>query len=159
MATANPTSKNPLDLFVEGAKQGWNVAINSMLPNVVMAFVLIHILNISGILKLIGTVAGPMMALWGLPGEAIVVLLAALMSMGGAVGVSAGLIGAGTITGTHAVILSPAIMLMGSMVQYLGRCLGTADANRKYWGWHILICVINGLIGLWIMQLLVKLFF
>ena len=159
MASANSTSKNPLDLFIEGAKQGWNIAITSMLPNVLMAFVIIQILNISGILKIIGKYAGPIMALWGLPGEALVVLLAAFMSMGGAVGVAAGLIGAGTLTGTHAVILSPAIMLMGSLVQYLGRCLGTADANRRYWGWHILICIINGLIGLWMMQFAVKLFF
>lgn len=159
MANANTTSKNPLDLFIEGAKQGWNIAIGSMLPNVLMAFVLIQILNVTGVLKVIGTVAGPVMALWGLPGEALVVLLAAFMSMGGAVGVTASLIGSGNLAGIDAVILSPAIMLMGSLVQYIGRCLGTAEANTRYWGWHILICIVNSLIGLWLMQFAVKMFY
>lgn len=158
MASTKPTSKNPLDLFVEGAKQGWNIAITSMLPNVIMAFVIIQILNITGLLKLIGDVAAPVMALWGLPGQGLVVLLAAFMSMGGAVGAAASLFGAQSISALDCVVLSPAIMLMGSLIQYIGRCLGTADANSKYWGWHILICIINGLIGMWMMRALVAFF-
>ncbi len=145
--------KNALDLFVEGAKQGWNIGTGSMLPNVVMAFVIIQILNITHLLGIIGKVAAPIMALWGLPGEALVVLCAAFMSMGGAVGVTAGLMSAGKISGVDATVLAPAIMLMGSLIQYLGRCLGTADANRRYWGWHILICIINGFIAMWLMRL------
>ncbi len=152
MASAS-TQKNALDLFVEGAKQGWNIAIGSMMPNVVMAFVLIHILKITKLLDIIGAVAAPVMGLWGLPGEALVVLCAAFMSMGGAVGVAAGLMTAGKLSGADATVLAPAIMLMGSLIQYIGRCLGTADANRKYWGWHILLCIVNGLIAMWLMRL------
>ena len=153
MATANPATKNPLDLFVEGAKQGWNIAVSSMLPNVIMAFVIIQILKITTLLDIIGKLAAPIMALWGLPGEALVVLFAAFMSMGGAVGVTASLLAESKLSGVDVTVLAPAIMLMGSLIQYLGRCLGTADANRKYWGWHILICIFNGFIAMWMMRL------
>lgn len=157
-APTTAPNKNPLDLFVQGAKQGWNIAVGSMLPNVVMAFVIIQILRITKLLDIIGTVAAPVMGLWGLPGEALVVLLAAFMSMGGAVGVAASLLAAGSLTPVHVTVLAPAIMLMGSLIQYIGRCLGTADANRKYWGWHILICIINGLLAMWMMRFLMAFF-
>ena len=63
------------EVFVRGAKKGWGIAIGSMLPNVVMAFVIIKALNITGILTLVGDTCGPVMEIFGLPGEAIVVLL------------------------------------------------------------------------------------
>ena len=40
------------DVFVEGARRGWNIAIGSMLPNVLMVFVLIYVLKLTGILDL-----------------------------------------------------------------------------------------------------------
>ncbi|CAK7013466.1 MAG: Inner membrane protein YjiG [Desulfovibrio sp.] len=158
--SATTTTKNPLDLFVQGAKQGWNIAVNSMLPNVLMAYVIIHILRITKVLDIIGTVAAPIMGLWGLPGEALVVLLAAFMSMGGAVGVAASLLTGENpaLTPLDVTVMAPAIMLMGSLIQYIGRCLGTADANPKYWGWHIVICIVNGLIAMWLMRLFLLFF-
>lgn len=155
---AAPSTKNPIDLFIEGAKQGWHIAVNSMLPNVLMAFVLIQVLRITKLLDIIGSFAAPVMGLWGLPGEALVVLLAAFMSMGGAVGVAASLLAAEKLTATDVTVLAPAIMLMGALIQYIGRCLGTADANRKYWSWHILICIVNGLLAMWMMRLLMLFF-
>jgi len=158
MTTEAKTDRNILNLFVEGAKQGWAIGTSSMLPNVVMAFVFIRILEIVGVLDFIGRTAAPIMVLWGLPGEGLVVLLAAFMSMGGAVGVAASLAASGKLTAVDVTILSPAIMLMGSLIQYLGRCLGTADANRKYWGWHIIISIFNGFLGMWMMRLFLMFF-
>ena len=66
------TSKKMMitDVFVNGAFQGWNIATHSTIPNVLMAFVIIKMLNISGALDFIGTCLGPVMAIFGLPGEA-----------------------------------------------------------------------------------------
>ncbi|EDJ88278.1 hypothetical protein CGSHi22121_09630 [Haemophilus influenzae 22.1-21] len=47
-------SKLITDIFVEGARKGWNIAIHSTIPNVLMAFVIIYVLNVSGLLKLLG---------------------------------------------------------------------------------------------------------
>ncbi|NQD84732.1 YjiG family protein, partial [Enterobacter hormaechei] len=122
--------------------------------NVVMAFVIIQALKVTGLLDIVGRVCEPIMALWGLPGAAATVLLASVMSMGGGVGVCASLVVAGTLSGHDATILLPAIYLMGNPVQNTGRCLGTAGVNPKYYPHIIAVCVINALLSMWVMQLL-----
>lgn len=74
--------KNIMDLFIDGARRGFTIATTSLLPNVVMAFVIIQALKVTGLLDIVGRVCEPIMALWGLPGAAATVLLASVMSMG-----------------------------------------------------------------------------
>lgn len=157
MSTNTQVRKNILDHFVDGARKGLNIALTSTLPNVLMAFVLIQVLKVSGLLDLIGTLFGPIMGLWGLPGESATVLAAAFMSMGGAVGVVAGLMSANLLDGAQVTMLIPSIYLMGSLVQYIGRILGTADTNKKHWGVMLAICVINALLALTVMRFIVAL--
>ncbi|MFP2240025.1 YjiG family protein [Pseudescherichia vulneris] len=147
--------KNVMDMFIDGARRGFTIATTSLLPNVVMAFVIIQALKVTGLLEIVGKVCEPIMALWGLPGEAATVLLAAVMSMGGGVGVCASLIMAGSLNGHDATVLLPAIYLMGNPVQNVGRCLGTAGVLPKYYPHIIAVCVINALLSIWVMQLIV----
>ncbi|NUU65125.1 hypothetical protein HQN64_03275 [Enterobacteriaceae bacterium BIT-l23] len=149
------TRKNIMDMFIEGARRGFTIATTNLLPNVVMAFVIIQALKITGLLDWVGLVCQPIMAFWGLPGVAATVLLASLMSMGGAVGVSASLVVAGTLSGHDVTVLLPAIYLMGNPVQNVGRCLGTAEVNARYYPHIITVCVINALLSMWVMQLIV----
>lgn len=158
MANSPEIKKTPFDIFVDGAKKGWNIAISSIIPNVLMAFVIIHILNITGLLKLIGVIFAPVMAVFGLPGEAVTVLLGAWMSMGGGVGVAAGLFDTGNLTITHLAIMLPAIYIMGSQVQYMGRVLGTMGVQGRYYGVMILISIINALLSLLVMRVIVAAF-
>lgn len=106
--------KNVMDMFIDGARRGFTIATTNLLPNVVMAFVIIQALKITGLLDWVGHICEPVMALWGLPGEAATVLLAALMSMGGAVGVAASLATAGALTGHDVTVLLPAMYLMAT---------------------------------------------
>ncbi len=46
------------------------IATTNLLPNVVMAFVIIQALKITGLLDWVGHICQPVMALWELPGEA-----------------------------------------------------------------------------------------
>lgn len=158
MANSPEIKKTPFDIFVDGAKKGWNIAISSIIPNVLMAFVIIHILNITGLLKLIGVIFAPVMAVFGLPGEAVTVLLGAWMSMGGGVGVAAGLFDTGNLTITHLAIMLPAIYIMGSQVQYMGRVLGTMGVQGRYYGVMILISIINALLSLLVMRVIIAAF-
>lgn len=151
-------SKNIIDLFIEGCRKGWDTGIRNMMPNVLMAFILIKALNVTGLLKFLGSVFAPVMALWGLPGEAVTVLVSALMSMGGAIGAAAGLLSAGTMTAKDVTVVMPAIYLMGSLVQYLGRCLGTAEVNSRYYAIMVGIAVLNALLAMWVMKILVVMF-
>ncbi|CSI78038.1 membrane protein [Vibrio cholerae] len=61
-------------------------------------------MQITGALDLMGTVFSPVMAVFGLPGEAAAVLIGAWMSMGGAVGVVITLFDQGILNGTHIAI-------------------------------------------------------
>ncbi|WP_283937113.1 nucleoside recognition domain-containing protein, partial [Escherichia coli] len=77
--------KNVMDMFIDGARRGFTIATTNLLPNVVMAFVIIQALKITGLLDWVGHICEPVMALWGLPGEAATVLLAAYIVSGGPV--------------------------------------------------------------------------
>ena len=143
------------DVFVSGVKRGWGIATGSMLPNVLMAFILIYVLKLTGILDLIGTVCGPVMKVFGLPGEALMVLLAAWLSMGGGVGVASSLFAAGSLSLHDIAVLAPAMYLMGSQVQYIGRLLGVVGTPGKYIPVMVLISIINALLALFVMQLIV----
>ncbi|WP_054676234.1 YjiG family protein [Parasalinivibrio latis] len=150
-------AKKPMvtDIFVEGAKKGWNIATMSTVPNVLMAFVIIKALQITGALDAMGTLFSPIMAVFGVPGEAAAVLIGAWMSMGGAVGVVISLFDQGILNGEHIAILAPAIYLMGSQVQYLGRILGPIGTEGRYIPIMILISVINALGSMLVMNILV----
>jgi spore maturation protein SpmB len=114
------TSKKMMitDVFVNGAFQGWNIATHSTIPNVLMAFVIIKMLNISGALDFIGTCLGPVMAIFGLPGEAAMILLGGWMSMGGGVGVAVALFDKGAVDGTQLAIVIPAIYQLRLRLYY-----------------------------------------
>lgn len=59
--------KNVMDLFVEGARRGFTIATTSLLPNVVMAFVIIQALKVTGLLDIVGKVFEPVMGCGGYP--------------------------------------------------------------------------------------------
>ncbi len=141
------------DIFVEGAKKGWNVGISSIIPNVLMAFVLIHALRLSGLLDMLGVLFNPVMGLFGLPGQAVMVLVGAWMSMGGGVGVAASLYAAKILNPTHVTILLPAIFLMGAQIQYMGRLLGTAGIQGRYYPMLFGISILNAIISMIIMRI------
>ena len=141
------------DIFVEGAKKGWNVGISSIIPNVLMAFVLIHALRLSGLLDMLGVLFNPVMGVIGLPGQAVMVLVGAWMSMGGGVGVAASLYAAKILNPTHVTILLPAIFLMGAQIQYMGRLLGTACIQGRYYPMLFGISILNAIISMIIMRI------
>lgn len=151
------TSKKMMvtDVFVNGALQGWSIATHSTIPNVLMAFVIIKMLTISGALTFIGKCLGPIMAVFGLPGEAAMILLGAWMSMGGGVGVAVALFDKGSINGTELAIVIPAIYLMGSQVQYMGRCLGVIGIQGSDLFKIMAVPPIVAFLSLWVMRLVV----
>ena len=53
MATPETAKKkNILDLFIDGARNGFTIGTTSLLPNVIMAFVIIRILDVTGLLHI-----------------------------------------------------------------------------------------------------------
>lgn len=151
-------SGNIFDIFIRGARKGWNIGINNLIPNILMAYVIAYILNILGVMAFIGHWCGPVMGLLGLPGEALIVLLTVWLSCSAGVGVAASLFASGMLEPAHITILMPAFILMGSQLQYMGRLLGTADVPKKYWPLLMAISIMNAVIGMILMRC-VMLFF
>jgi len=149
------TSNNPLDIFITGARKGFNVAVNNLVPNVMMAYVIAHILHILGVMDFLGHYCAPIMGIFGLPGESIMVLLTAWLSGSAGVGIAANLVAHQIIGSNEVAILLPAIFLMGSQLQYMGRLLGVADCPKKYWPLLMLISILNAVIAMFVMRLFV----
>ncbi|MEM6159854.1 YjiG family protein [Erwinia sp. P6884] len=145
-------SHNPFDIFVIGARKGFHIAIHNLMPNVVMAYVIAEILNLLGVMGFIGQLFAPLMGLFGLPGEAITVLLTAWLSSSAGTGVAVSLLAKGVLTGGEITILTPAIFLLGSQLQYMGRLLGVADVPKKYWPLLMLTSILNATVAMLIMR-------
>ena len=148
-------SSNPFDIFIVGLKKGLNIGLYSLLPNVLMAFVLTYILQLFGVLDFLGHTCGGVMGLFGLPGEAITVLLATWLSCGAGVGVAASLASSNILGPAELTILSPALILMASQIQYMGRLLGVANVPKRYWPVLMLNSVLMGCIGMIVMRFFV----
>lgn len=145
-------SNNPFDIFVVGARKGFHIAIHNLMPNVVMAYVIAEVLNLLGVMTLIGDVFAPVMGLFGLPGQAVTVLLTAWLSSSAGTGVAISLLAKGVLSGADVTILTPAIFLMGSQLQYMGRLLGVSDVPKKYWPLLMLTSIMNAVVSMLVMR-------
>jgi len=139
---------------VTGARKGFHIAINNLMPNVLMAYVIAEMLNLLGVMQIIGHVCAPLMGLFGLPGEAITVLLTAWLSSSAGTGVAVSLLSKGQLDVGQITILAPAIFLMGSQLQYMGRLLGVADVPKKYWPLLMAVSILNAVIAMLIMRVI-----
>jgi spore maturation protein SpmB len=146
-------SKTYFEMFVDGAREGWRIGIHSLLPNMVMAFTIIKILEDTGVMRFLGKFCAPVMALFGVPGEAIMALVAALLSIAGGVGVAAGLMASGTLSGPDVTIILPGIFLLGGQVQNIGRILGVIGVPSRFYPMLWSVTLLNAIIGMLLMRL------
>lgn len=146
--------RNFVESFVLGARNGVNMCLMNMAPNVIFAFALINIVHMSGLSTIIGKIFGPVMAIFGLPGIAATAVVAGLLSTGGGVGAAASLTLSGDITHVHSTILLVGIAVFGSAIQYMGRVLGTADVPSKHYPMLFLANIGSGFMAMFVMNLL-----
>lgn len=153
--TAERAISNPCDIFVRGAKKGFNLSIGSLMPNILMAYVLTDILTRLGVMAFLSQVCGPVMAVFGLPGEAIIILLTTWLSSSSAIGITAGMVASGAISPHDVTVMMPAYFLLNAQIQYMGRLLGTAGVPARYWPLLMLASVINASCAMLIMNWIV----
>ena len=87
--------------------------------------------------------------------HAAAVLLGGWMSMGGGVGVAVSLFDQGLLTGEHVAIVAPSIYLMGSQVQYMGRCLGVIGIKGSNLFKIMALPIVTAFVSLFVMKLIV----
>lgn len=156
--TAAESKPNIFDIFIDGARKGWKIGTQNLVPNILMAYVIAYILNLLGVMAFIGHWFGPIMSVFGLPGQALVVLLTTWLSCSAGVGIAASFYAQGILDGYHLAILMPALLLMASQIQYMGRLLGTADVPKKYWPMLMAISIFNAVVGMLAMKLYMAFF-
>ena len=65
-------SKNPFDIFIVGLRKGLNIGLYSLLPNVLMAFVLTYMLQLFGVMDFLGKTCGGVMGIFSRSGISLV---------------------------------------------------------------------------------------
>lgn len=141
-----------LEVFLEGLRKGLRIGVWKMLPTLMAAFAIVEILSVSGFLKLLGGWLSPLMIPFGLPGEAMPVLLCAWITAAGGIGLVASLFVEGSLNATHVAILAPALLLMGSQIQYMGRVLSVAGVENRHIPVCMAISILNALIAMLFMR-------
>lgn len=146
---------NALEVFISGLRKGAAIGVRFMLPALIAAFVVIEMLQVSGVLRLLAEHVSSVMAVFGLPGEALAVLIAAWASAAGAIGMVAGLASRGLLTPEHVAILLPGILLMGSQLQFFGRILAVAGVSSERVPVMMAIGLMNAVGAMLIMRFLI----
>ena len=146
---------NALEVFISGLRKGAAIGVRFMLPALIAAFVVIEMLQVSGVLRLLAEHVSDVMAVFGLPGEALAVLIAAWASDAGAIGMVAGLASRGLLTPEQVAILLPGILLMGSQLQFFGRILAVAGVSSERVPVMMAIGLMNAVGAMLIMRFLI----
>ena len=104
-----------------------------------LGYALVQVLKLTGIMDILATICQPVMAIFGLPGDAIVVLISAFFAKASGCATAALLVSNDVITLAQATILFPACILMGTLIGHYVRIVIVTGANKK---WHPLLLMI-----------------
>ena len=146
---------NIADAFISGARRAINISLNIMMPNVIMAFVLTVVLMKIGAMEFLGKIGSPLMQLFDLNGQSMVVLVSAWFSGLGGVAMGATMCATGEISQTQLAIITPAIFLMGAQLQYMGRILGVIGLEFRNYRLMFAISIINAFLSILVMKAIV----
>lgn len=126
-----PQPKSGYKALMSGMETGWAISIKLMLPNLMLAFVVIAILRETGLLNTIGIICAPLMELTGIPGIAMAALVTACTSGIAGFSVAASLYAQGLLSAQDVTILTPALFLVTSQIQYMPRLLGVIGTPAR----------------------------
>lgn len=144
--------------FTAGCRKGSNMIVNSVFPSIVVAYAIIRVLTLTGVMDILGKLFTPLMFLFGLPGEAAVPLAIGIPTMTGGLGAVAALAQEGILTSAQVAQMTPYFLLCGGIFLYSGRILGVTGVESKNQKWCYLAAFINGVISLWVMKLVLMFF-
>lgn len=149
----NKPKKSAVEIFMNGAKKGFYIGVEQILPAMIMGYMIVTFLQLTGLVDLFGKVFGPVMGLFGLPGESVVVLISAFFAKAAGAATAANLFAQGMITASQATILIIPCMLMGTLVGHYARIVLVANTSAKYRGILLLVPIFDSVVGMLIMRL------
>lgn len=152
---AQQAKRSLLEEFIFGAKNGFYLGVEKIIPAMILAYVLILFLKITGLMALIGNVISPVMAIFGLPGEAIVALISAFFAKAAGAATAATLYADGTINAVQATILFPATITMGTLIGHFVRCVVASGANPKHHAMLVAIPIIDAVLSMLLTRMII----
>lgn len=155
-ATATP-KKNVIEVFMNGCKKGFYIGVELILPAMILGYATVQFLKLTNLVGVLGQVFGPVMGLFGLPGESVAVLISAFFSKAAGAATAANMFTEGIITATQATILIVPCMLMGTLIGHYARIILVADVNAKYRGLMFLVPIVDSIVGMLLMRVLLGL--
>lgn len=153
-AAAPKTKKSIIEVFMAGAKKGFYIGIEQILPAMILGYVIIQFLKLTGLIELLNAIFGPVMGIFGLPGEAIVVLLSAFFSKAAGAASAASLYSEGVLTTAQCTILIIPCMLMGTLVGHFARIILVSNVNPRHRNWMLLVPIFDSIVGMLLMRLI-----
>lgn len=141
--------------FNAGAGNGLNLALKSMIPALLMGYLVMQFLTVSNLISVIEVVFSPLMGIFGLPGVAVSALLMAYLTSSGSLGIAANLYLTGLVNESQIAIIVVGIFCLDSTIQYIGRVLGTSGVKTKYYPLFIGMNTINAVFGMVIARIVI----
>ena len=154
--SVNAKKESIVTTFMNGAKKGFYIGVEQILPAMILGYAIIQFLQLTGLVDVAGKIFGPVMGLFGLPGEAIIVLLSAFFSKAAGAATAANLFIQGTINAAQATILVMPCMLMGTLVGHYARIVLVANVNPKHRGLLLVVPIIDSIVGMLLMRVLLS---
>lgn len=145
-----------IEEFIFGAKNGFYLGVERIIPAMILAYALIVILKTTGLMVIIGNIMSPVMAVFGLPGEAVVSLISAFFAKAAGAATAATLYEAGTITAAQATILFPATITMGTLIGHFVRCVVASGTNASHHRLMLMIPIFDAVISMLLMRLIIN---
>lgn len=147
-------NNSAIEVFMNGAKRGVQIGLNQIAPAMILGYTIVALLKLTGLIDVIGTVFGPIMGVFGLPGESVVVLISAFFAKAAGAATAANLFMEGSINAAQATILLVPCMLMGTLIGHYARIVLVAGANQKHRGILLVIPIITSLLGMLAMKMI-----
>lgn len=143
-----------ISTFLGGCYRGFEVGIKNIVPAMILGYTLVYILQATGVMDLLGNVLSPVMGVFGLPGEAVAVLISAFFAKAAGCGTAATMYASGILTMGQATMLFPACILMGTLIGHYARIVLVADANKKWHGLLLAVPLFDAVISLFMMKII-----
>lgn len=152
MVTKTKNSKSVIETFMGGAKKGFYIGIEQILPAMILGYAIVQFLQLTGMVAILGKVFAPLMGIFGLPGESVIVLLSAFFAKAAGAATAANMFAQGLLSASQVAILLMPCMLMGTLVGHYARIVLVADTNSRYRGLLLAIPIIDACIGMFMMR-------
>lgn len=131
-----------IQTFMDGGRNGFQIWFNNVCPAIIFGYVVVQLLNVTGLMSVLNVVFTPIMSIFGLPGEAATALITSYMTLPAGCAIAASMVQSGVLTARQVTVLFPMMYAVSSNLLYIGRVLGTSGVDTKKYPVFIAVAII-----------------